>query len=41
MLDLDAELELWFSGLGKVKFEFTGQTNVTEIARHIGELTLK
>lgn len=41
VLDLDAELELWFSGLGKVKFEFTGQTNVTEIARHIGELTLK
>ena len=23
--DLDAELELWFSGLGKVKFEFKGQ----------------
>jgi hypothetical protein len=23
--DLDAELELWFSGLGKVKFEFKGK----------------
>lgn len=39
--DLDAELELWFSGLGRVKFEFTGSTNITEIARNIGELTLK
>lgn len=39
--DLDAELELWFSGLGKVKFEFTGKTNIVEIARNIGELTLK
>jgi hypothetical protein len=26
--DLDAELELWFSGLGKVKFEFKGKTDV-------------
>ncbi len=25
--DLDAELELWFSGLGKVKFEFKGNTD--------------
>jgi hypothetical protein len=26
--DLDAELELWSSGLGKVKFEFKGKTDV-------------
>lgn len=26
--DIDAELELWFSGLGKVKFEFKGKTDV-------------
>ncbi len=38
--DLDAELELYFSGLGKVKFEFTGQTNVVEIARTIAEFAL-
>lgn len=25
--DLDAELELWFSGLGRVKFEFKGNTD--------------
>ncbi len=38
--DLDAELEMWFSGLGKVKFEFTGQTNIVEISKVIAELTL-
>ena len=26
--DLDAELELWFSGLGRVEFEFKGKTDV-------------
>jgi Bacterial PH domain len=35
--DLDSELEVYFSGLGKVKFEFTGKVNVTEIAKTIGE----
>jgi hypothetical protein len=39
-LDLDAELELYFSGLGKVKFEFTGRTNVPEIARLIAGFVL-
>ena len=34
--DLDSELEVYFSGLGKVKFEFTGKVNVTEIAKTIG-----
>ena len=33
--DLDSELELWFSGLGKVKFEFTSNCNVSEICRMI------
>lgn len=37
--DLDAELELWFSGLGKVKFEFKGKTDVAYlnklVARHV------
>lgn len=39
--DLDSELELWFSGLGKVKFEFTGSTNIAEICRIIGEYVLR
>lgn len=27
-LDLDCEMELWFSGLGKVKFEFRGSFDI-------------
>ncbi|AKM06124.1 PH domain-containing protein [Pelagerythrobacter marensis] len=38
--DLDSELEMYFSGLGRVKFEFTGQTNVVEIARLIAGFVL-
>ena len=34
-LDLDSELELYFSALGRVKFEFTGKTNVAEISNMI------
>jgi len=37
MLDLDAELELWFSGLGKVKLEFKGKTDIRMIGRLIGD----
>ena len=39
-LDLDSELELWFSGLGKVKFEFTGQNDIIKIGRLIGRFIL-
>jgi hypothetical protein len=31
---------MYFSGLGKVKFEFTGRTNVVEIAKVIGGFAL-
>ncbi len=40
VLDLDSELELWFSGLGKVKFEFTSKANVSEICRNISQFVL-
>lgn len=40
VLDLDSELELWFSGLGKVKFEFTNRADVSTICRMISEQTL-
>jgi hypothetical protein len=37
--ELDAELKLWFSGLGKVKFEFNGNSAVAYlnklIAHHV------
>jgi hypothetical protein len=34
-LDLDSELELWFSGIGKVKLEFVSRANVSEICKMI------
>ena len=40
VLDMDSELELWFSGLGKVKLEFTGSTDIGKICRLISELVL-
>lgn len=35
--DLDSELEIYFSSLGKVKFEFTGNTGIVEISKHISK----
>ena len=29
VLDLDSELDLWFSGLGRVRFEFKGSFDIT------------
>lgn len=40
VFDLDSELELWFSGLGKVKFEFTNNCNVAEIGKIISGFVL-
>lgn len=38
--DLDSELELYFTGLGKVKFEFTAGTDIWEIGRIISAQVL-
>lgn len=38
--DLDAELELYLSGVGKVKFQFTQSTDVKEICKAISQYTL-
>lgn len=35
VFDLDSELELWFSGLGKIKLEFVSRANVAEICKMI------
>ena len=40
VLDLDSELELWFSGLGRVKFDFTSNADVSRICRMISEFVL-
>ncbi len=39
-LDLDAELDLWFAGLGKVGFAFKGEVDVHTIGRLIGRYAL-
>lgn len=39
--DLDSELEMYFSGVGKVKFEFTGSSDIVEISRLIAGYCLK
>ncbi|WP_460867921.1 PH domain-containing protein [Nocardioides pakistanensis] len=38
--DLDSELELWFSGLGKVRLEFKGNVNIQHISQLIGHHVL-
>ena len=40
VLDLDSELEIYLSGVGKVKFQFTGNTDVKEICKFISIFTL-
>lgn len=40
VFDLDSELDLWFSGMGKVRFEFISQANVSVICRMISERVL-
>lgn len=37
IFDLDSELELWFSGLGKVRFEFAPNVDITDICKMIAE----
>ena len=34
-IDLDSELELYFSAVGKVRFEFTGKSEMVEISKII------
>ncbi len=35
VFDMDSELELYFSGLGKVKFEFSGASDIVKIGQMI------
>ena len=41
IMDLDSELELYFSGVGKVIFEFSGESNIIEIGQLISSFALK
>lgn len=38
--DLDAELDLWFSGLGKVRLEFKGTSDIRQIGQMIASYVL-
>jgi len=40
VLDLDSELELWFSGMGKVRFEFVSRADVAALCRTISSFVL-
>lgn len=40
VIDLDSELELWFSSLGRVRFAFTAGADVAEICAVISQYTL-
>lgn len=40
VFDLDSELELWFSGLGSIKLEFSGDSDILEIEKLIAEKIL-
>ena len=35
ILDMDSELQLYFSGVGRVTFEFTGNSDIVEIGQMI------
>lgn len=38
--DLDSELEMYFSGLGKVRFEFSGASDIVKIGKIVSEYVL-
>ena len=40
VLDMDSELDLFFSGLGLVRFEFTGASDIVTISKIIGQYIL-
>ena len=40
VLDVDSRMELWFSGLGRVRFEFTGGSDTVAISRMIARYAL-
>ena len=41
VFDLDSELELYLSGVGKVKFEFSGNSNIVQIGQMISSYILR
>ena len=40
VFDMDSEMTLYFSSVGKITFEFTGRSNITELCQVIGAYIL-
>ena len=40
-IDLDSELELYYSGVGKIKFEFKGSSDIVQIGQTISKYMLR
>ncbi len=40
-LDIDSELEIYISAVGKVRFEFTGRSDIVEIGKMISQNVFK
>ncbi len=40
VLDMDSELEIYMSGMGKVSFEFTGHSDIIQIGQAISSFIL-
>ena len=41
VLDVDSELDMWFSGLGHVRFDFSGRSDIAMIGRIIAKYALR
>lgn len=41
VLDIDSELDMWYSGLGHVRFEFSGRSDIVEIGKTIAAFALR
>ncbi len=39
-VDLDSELDLWFSAVGQVSFQFSANANIHDICRYISQYAL-
>ena len=41
VMDLDSELDFWYSGLGHVRFEFSGRSDIVRIGKLIASYALR
>ena len=39
-IDIDSELDIWLSGMGKVRFELSGNTDIIKLSQMISEFVL-